>query len=408
MKFKFFLGLLLFFNMSTVAVWACTSAIITGKLTKDGRPLMWKHRDSGAGWNHIAYFKGERFCYTGLVNSENPSDEIWTGMNEAGFAIMNTASYNLKDDEVEEMDKEGQFMKRALEICKDMKDFEYFLDTLSRPMGVEANFGVIDAFGGAAYYETNNHTYVKMDVNDEELAPRGYLIYTNFSFHGRKDEGKGYIRYDTAEELFGQFEKEDFTAAHLFAGCSRSFRHSLLGIDLREEAFSPNRASGFCVEQDFIPRYESIASVVIQGVKPGMDPELVTLWAVLGYPPVSIALPVWVKMGEEIPALLAASAQTGKAPLCEVAVQLRDFVFSVKRGNGLKYMNWSLLYNAQGSGIMQVLQPAEEAVFALFAPYQTEWERQGLKVEEIRQLYGQATEIIKTAYKQNLGILLQE
>ena len=61
-------------------------------------------------------------------------------------------------------------------------------------------------------------------------------------------------------------------------------------------------------------------------------------------------------------------------------------------------MNWSLLYNAQGSGIMQVLQPAEEAVFALFAPYQTEWERQGLKVEEIRQLYGQATEIIKTGY----------
>lgn len=42
MKFKFFLGLLLFFNMSTVAVWACTSAIITGKQTKDGRPLMWK------------------------------------------------------------------------------------------------------------------------------------------------------------------------------------------------------------------------------------------------------------------------------------------------------------------------------------------------------------------------------
>ena len=408
MKFKFFLSLLLFFNMSTVAVWAGTSAIITGKLTKDGRPLMWKHRDSGVGWNHIAYFKGERLCYTGLVNSENPSDEIWTGMNEAGFAIMNTASYNLKDDEVEEMDKEGRFMKRALEVCKDMKDFEYFLDTLSRPIGVEANFGVIDAFGGAAYYETNNHTYVKMDVNDEELAPRGYLIYTNFSFHGRKDEGKGYIRYDTAEELFGQFEKEDFTAAHLFAGCSRSFRHSLLGIDLREEAFSPNRASGFCVEQDFIPRYESIASVVIQGVKPGMDPELVTLWAVLGYPPVSIALPVWVKMGEEIPALLAASVQTGKAPLCEVAVQLRDFVFSVKRGNGLKYMNWSLLYNTQGSGIMQVLQPVEEAVFALFAPYQTEWERQGLKIEEIRQLYGQATEIIKTAYKQNLGILLQE
>lgn len=100
-------------------------------------------------------------------------------------------------------------------------------------------------------------------------------------------------------------KKRTLQQAHLFAGCSRSFRHSLLGIDLREEAFSPNRASGFCVEQDFIPRYESIASVVIQGVKPGMDPELVTLWAVLGYPPVSIALPVWVKMEEEIPAIIS-------------------------------------------------------------------------------------------------------
>lgn len=406
MKTKIFLSLLLGFNMSTVTVWACTSAIITGKLTKDGRPLMWKHRDSGAEWNHIAYFKGERFCYTGLVNSDKPSEEIWTGINEAGFAIMNTASYNLKDDEVKEMDKEGRLMKRALEICKDIRDFERFLDTLARPMGVEANFGVIDAFGGAAYYETNNRTYIKMDVNDEELAPRGYMIYTNFSFHGRKDEGKGYIRYNTAEELFRQFEKEDFTAAHILAGCSRSFRHSLLGIDLREEAFSPNRASGFCVEQDFIPRHESIASIVIQGVKPGMNPELVTMWTVLGYPPVSIALPVWVKMREEIPALLAASASTGKAPLCESAIKLRDFVFSVKRGNGLKYMNWSLLYNEQGNGIMQIVQPAEDAVFALFAPYQTEWEKQGLEVEEIRELYGQATAIIQTAYKQNLGILL--
>ena len=46
---------------------------------------------------------------------------------------MNTASFNLKDDDVQEMDHEGRLMRRALEICKNQQDFEHFLDTLSRP-----------------------------------------------------------------------------------------------------------------------------------------------------------------------------------------------------------------------------------------------------------------------------------
>ena len=42
---------------------ACTSIIITGKATPDGCPLMWKHRDTGAPYNHIGYFDegGYRF-----------------------------------------------------------------------------------------------------------------------------------------------------------------------------------------------------------------------------------------------------------------------------------------------------------------------------------------------------------
>lgn len=40
-------------------------------------------------------------------------------------------------------------MRKALRVCKTVQDFEHFLDTLPRPMRVEANFGVIDAYGGA-------------------------------------------------------------------------------------------------------------------------------------------------------------------------------------------------------------------------------------------------------------------
>ena len=38
-------------------VYCCTSAIITGKATPDGRPLMWKHRDTGEDNNRVDYIK---------------------------------------------------------------------------------------------------------------------------------------------------------------------------------------------------------------------------------------------------------------------------------------------------------------------------------------------------------------
>lgn len=405
MKIKtLFLTAVLFFGPGYL-LWACTSAIITGKATPDGRPLMWKHRDTGTDWNHIAFFRGEKYAFSGLINSDDHTGDVWTGMNEAGFAIMNTASYNLKDDDVKEMDGEGRLMRLALGVCKDVKDFEHFLDTLSRPMRVEANFGVIDAFGGAAYYETNNTRYIKRDANDPALAPEGYLIYTNFSFHGRKDEGLGYVRYHTAEMLFHTFEKEDFTPAVILSRCSRSFLNSLLGYDLKDDEFSPNRANGFCVEQDYIPRKESSASLVIQGVKPGMNPELTTMWTVLGYPPASVALPVWVKTAEDIPVLLAASKETGHAPLCEKAVELEQQIFPVKRGNGKKYIHWRLLYNGEQTGIMQRIQAVEDRVFTLFQKKEAEWQRENrLNRQEVRELYREATAIIEKAYQKDFNL----
>ena len=197
----FFSVLFLFFAIPS---FACTSVIVSSKHTKDGKAVMFKHRDSQCQDVNVEYFQGEKYRLVGLVNRDwrtNPSakipagmPEVWGGMNETGFAIMNTATYDLKDDDVpqEMMDCEGVFMYRALEICETLEDFEHFLDTLSRPMRVEANFGVIDEKGGAAYYEVNNHKWVKYDVNKE---PLGYRVVTNFTMTGREDKRLGVDRY---------------------------------------------------------------------------------------------------------------------------------------------------------------------------------------------------------------------
>ena len=146
---------------------ACTSVIVSGKATTSGRPLMLKHRDTDDQKNSVRLFCGEQLVFIGLVNSTSPNNEVWTGTNEAGFAIMNTAAYNFREDSLPDvqMDREGELMYKALSTCVTTADFEQLLDSCSKPMGVEANFGVIDAHGGAAYYEVNNFRWVKYDVN---------------------------------------------------------------------------------------------------------------------------------------------------------------------------------------------------------------------------------------------------
>ena len=63
---------------------ACTAVIITR--TADGRPLIWKHRDTGNLDNSIRHFKGERYSFVGLADSSSPGGEVWAGVNTAGFA----------------------------------------------------------------------------------------------------------------------------------------------------------------------------------------------------------------------------------------------------------------------------------------------------------------------------------
>ena len=177
---------------------ACTTAVISGKFTSDGRPLLLKHRDSNFIQNKLMYFDDGKYNYIGLINSEDKKgNEVWGGVNSQGFAIINSASYNLKDsgDTTSFLDKEGFIMKKALQECKTLKDFENLLTDHIKPLGVEANFGVIDAEGGAAYYETNNYTFLKIDANDPIHAPFGYVIRTNFSFNGKTDYHGGHYRW---------------------------------------------------------------------------------------------------------------------------------------------------------------------------------------------------------------------
>ncbi|MDR2804121.1 MAG: hypothetical protein LBB85_00550 [Dysgonamonadaceae bacterium] len=399
---KSFYFTVLIFSCICLSVWetsACTSAIITGKITADGRPLLWKHRDTDNENNCMAFVKGAKYDFLALLSSSDKDGIAWMGSNSAGFSIMNTASYNLKDDTIIEMDREGALMYKALSECRNLADFEAFLDHYPRPMRVEANFGVIDAEGGAAYYEVNNTRWTKVDANDPKIAPHGYLIYTNFSYTGRFNEGMGYIRHQTATEIISrQAAMGNITPHWIFNHLSRSYYHSLTGVDLLDKDFSPEKATGWVWDQDFIPRKITSASLVIQGVKPGENPEMTTVWTVLGYPPVGMAVPMWVKAGKRQPDILLRNDTSRRATICDYALALKRRIFPLKRGNGSKYVYFNRIYNSRGTGYMQQLAPAEEKIFQLYREAIEQWRQQGLNLQQLDLLNATMETMAKAAY----------
>jgi hypothetical protein len=407
MKIMKLLFLIIFFlSFESYSVNACTTALISGKYTVDGRPLLFKHRDSDYMQNKLMFFSDGKYKYIGLVNTPDTlGREVWGGCNSAGFAIINSASYNLKGNDTTKLaDREGIIMKLALQNCATVDEFEKLLNDLPKPLGVEANFGVIDANGNGAYFETNNFKYTKYDVNDPKVAPNGYIIRTNHSLSGIEGEGAGYIRFSTEEDLFKNASKNnDFSCKFLLEEVSRCLKHSLTGADLT--ANLPKNSSESCFKpfEDFIPRYSSTSSILIQGVRKGEFPGNATIWTILGFPLTSIAVPVWVVGGNRLPEILTMN-EKGYAPLCNLSLTLKKQCFSYPRDGYKKYINVAALMNQEKTGIMQKLLPIEKNILKETEKKMEEWMSGGLRIDEVQKYYGWLDGYIKSTYSDLFGL----
>lgn len=367
---------------------ACTTAIISSKFTKNGRPLLWKNRDSDILESKIMIFNDGKYNYVGLVNAnDKDGKEIWIGYNSAGFAIMNSASYNLKDDTNKIADLEGEVIKKALQNCANIDDFENLLKNYPKPIGVEANFGVIDAFNGAAYFETNNFKFTKIDVNDTRIAPMGYVIRTNYSFTGRPDEGYGYIRFMQTERMLQLGSgMNTLTAKYLLQDVTKCLQHGLTNIDIRTFATYHTDVNQFVPFEDFIPRYNTSSSCVIEGIKANEAAELTVMYANIGWPCVSVAVPIWL-FTNSVPEPLLAKDNYSSA-WCKQVMEWKNMVFPITRGSGKKYININALYNLKGTGIMQQILPVENKIMAETEKKLNTWRTQKMvNAKDAQDLY---------------------
>ena len=384
---------------------ACTTAVVSGKYTADGRPLLFKHRDTGFLQNKLMFFTDGKYAYIGVVNSEGDSgSEIWQGVNSAGFAIMNSASYNLNiGDNTELKDQEGVVMKLALQNCATVDEFERMLAGMPRPMGVEANFGCIDAQGGAAYFEVGQKDVTKYDVNDPGIAPFGYIIRTNYSFTRDQQEGYGYIRYQNAENLIYEAAgSHNLSYRFILQQVSRCLKHSLTGTDLWELMPEREEETRFVWFEDYIPRPSSASTTVVHGVKADESPEFTTMWNMVGYQLCTVAIPVWIAGGENLPDILTAPPSEN-APLCDMAMKLKSYILPITRGSGRRYMNLARLINGEGTGIMQRIQPLEDRIIREAEDRLEQWRGSGMEEKSIGKFYDWVNETVLESYKKILN-----
>ncbi len=380
---------------------SCTTAVISGKSTPDGRSMIWKLRDTDDLENSFRYFNDGKYSYIGLVNSKDTEGiNVWGGSNSAGFAIMNSASYNVNvDDTTSLKDMEGVFMKLALQTCASLQDLENLLDTYPKPRGLAAHFGVIDANGGAAFYEVNNQTWTKFDANTD---PNGYVLRTNYSETGTPDEGYGFIRRQTAEKIFAEAKQQNRlnyqTVVQEFTRC---FYHPVFGLDYREIYENSVPQTEFISSDDMITRHSSASSIIVQGVKKGESPDMATIWAQVGFPETCVAIPLWVRGGENLPSIVQYDEAIKNSPLNASALKWKGAAYPIGLSDGYHYVKMTELINPEKTGIIQRIENLEKDIFSLTEEKLSVWRKNTPNAGEIEEFYNMLDRKISDFYKKD-------
>ena len=365
------------FNFYAFSQEECTVAVVSGKATIDGRPLLWKNRDTSKLNNEVAYFNDGKFPYIGVINAGDRT-QVWMGVNFAGFCIMNSESQDLEGDT---LDAEGYFMKQALMECATAKEFErLLLATNETGRETKANFGVIDASGAAMFFETGNHTFTKFDANDPEIAPQGFIVRANFAMtavNTKKSYGK--VRYQRANKLFKKFVSEKNMSHQTI------LRH--IARDLVNEKTNPyplpfegqeeGKPSGFIRTYNSINRFRTASCAVFHGVLPDENPLLTTMWVILGEPICGVAIPLWVAAGDVPPAL------DGKPTslLNDLIQQVETKAYpdtSLKRS-----INTNIITINQNEGLLSRLFKLEDKVISTSAKKLRDWRKRFPASKEI-------------------------
>lgn len=356
---------------------ACTLIVASGRATASGRPLMWKNRDTPQLLNKLMYFKGEKYNFIGLVDSDDEAGkEIWAGLNDRGLAIMNSQADDLAVREKKyEGAGNGAFMKLALGLCATVDDFEKLLQKEKGKWDLAANFGVIDAEGRACFFETSSEYYTRFDADDKKVAPFGYIVRTNFSYTSPDYlQGGGFIRFERMSHLAEAARAEGRLGVRfILQEAARDLNHEKLhSFPLsRPLPDDPSRPL-YINTNDTINRNSTAAAVVFEGAPSPERSDLATMWVLLGQPITIAAIPVWPASGQ-VPAVASAPGKE-TCQLNAFSRKLVQYLYPDRRGRMPQYLNVNRLRTYGGEGVLSKIIRIENQVLEKAGAQLRAWE----------------------------------
>jgi hypothetical protein len=339
---------------------ASTVAIVGGSATPDGRALLMKNRDNSEGPNQeYVYHFDSPFSYVG-VTYKDTTNQVWGGVNNVGFAIINSNIWNFPDP-IPGPDDDGFIILLALRTCRVVDDFQLIMDSTNNTGRTRpANYGVVDATGNGAFFEAGGTFYNRYNLGDSSAAPHGYMVRANFAYSGSSYH-LGQNRHDRVMALLDSAYAGNFI--------THQYITQVIQRDLVSDRTDPyplpfqgkegTLPYGIMHDHECINRDISMSAMVIQTTLPTENPLLSTLWAQVGEPIATTSLPLWVR-AESTPVEFDGPPEIGSS-LNNKALQLKNYLYQHPTGDTLD--TWRLI-DDRGQGVLPVLVNLEnQAIF---------------------------------------------
>ncbi|MDY6822554.1 MAG: hypothetical protein SWH68_01965 [Thermodesulfobacteriota bacterium] len=333
-NFKLYLNLALVSVTAVLVVavsasFACDIAVVSGKVTTNGRPLIWKNRDNSVDWHQqMRYFEAETpeaggymmvYNYDEIARMNN-GDKINPsgGLNAAGFANACTSVYEDFNPIHEAFNINTDLIRESLQKCVTVEDFESLLMNwrdLHPGKVISGNFVVIDASGGASLFEcyTGNNLlldikFTKFDANNgevKEYVNGEYVVLEEAvdDFIGFYNRANNHTNPDYITINFGEERKiratdilnDLATADNLnYRTVMREVSKDVTGDQVYNPGSSDERYSTtYCIS-----RNNTRLGLVVDGVEAGENPALSTFWCALGEPSIAVYAPYFVAAEE--------------------------------------------------------------------------------------------------------------
>lgn len=383
---------------------ACSAIIISGKYTADGKPLMLKTRDQGEkNFNTNIKFH-QRGPYDFISMGPTPwvvAQKIRStggGMNSQGLCMAALTSNSFPDDTLKIKGRSSASIQLyALANCKNIKEFDEYLNSLSQPLAVRFNLGVIDAEGGAAFYEFGNDKWVKYDVNDPKDAPEGWRCCTNFSFSGDEPTQTGVDRYEDCVEIMKAVRKNadgkyEILPEYLMDRCGRSL------VNVRAHMNDDTVVSESLVDKGLISYWRTSNLLVFQSVAAGTDPKYGVMWTALGHPRCSPLIPLLPALGNTLP-LYIDNPPAKQAEIFALVMGISD-KYLYHYGEKGKNRPFDV---AAARRLRVCANAAEKAIAELFRSIYEPWESGQMSDEQFKAAYLTQTDEYLNIFKREFA-----